>query len=98
MMTLQAQQIEKQGSPELPAVLRQDSLERFEWLPCRLTLEVPVGEFTLGDLLRLQVGSVVATAIRSTSEIPLSVNGQLIARVQFEMIGERLAARIMELA
>lgn len=97
-MTAQPPQTEKQDLAGQPATLQQNALERFEWLPCRLSLEVPVSDFTLGDLLRLQKGSVVATAIRSTAEIPLSINGQLIARIQFEMIGERLAARIMELA
>jgi flagellar motor switch/type III secretory pathway protein FliN len=74
------------------------AMERFDWLPCRLTLQIPVSEFTVGDLLRLQKGSVVATAVRSTEEIPLSVNGQLIAWIQFEMLSGRLAARITEFA
>ena len=94
-----ANRVNTSDSNHQPALLSgQDSIERFDWLPCRLTLQIPVSAFTLGDLLRLQPGSVVGTAVRSTEEIPLSVNGQLIARVQFEMIGERLAARITELA
>jgi len=96
-MTTQGTEKEIQALP--PALtLGQSALERFDWLPCRLTLQIPVSEFTLGDLLRLQTGSVVSTAVRSTEELPLSVNGQLIAWIQFEMIGERLAARITELA
>jgi len=94
-----AQGVEKEIQGMQPAVTSgQDALDRFDWLPCRLTLQIPVSEFTLGDLLRMQVGTVVGTATRSTEEIPLSVNGQLIAWIQFEMIGERLAARITELA
>jgi flagellar motor switch/type III secretory pathway protein FliN len=94
-MTAQAQQAEKENQA---AISGEGSLERFDWLPCRLSLEIPVSHFTLGDLLRLQKGSVVHTAIPGTDEVPLSVNGQLIAWIQFEMIGDRLAARITELA
>lgn len=98
-MTVQAQLAEKENQANQPAAISgQDTLKRFDWLPCRLSLEIPVSEFTLGDLLRLQKGSVVATAIRSTEEVPLNVNQRLIAWIQFEMIGERLAARITELA
>jgi len=95
-MTAQAQQTENED-PQA-AISNQGSLERFDWLPCRLSLEVPVSQFSLGDLLRLQKGSVVSTAVPSTDEVPLSVNQQLIAWIQFEMIGDRLAARITELA
>jgi len=94
-----AQGAEKEIQGTQPALAPSpDALERFDWLPCQLSLQIPVSEFTLGDLLRMQVGTVVGTAVRSTEEIPLSVNGQLIAWIQFEMIGERLAARITELA
>lgn len=95
-MTPQPQQVEREN--QQAAISSQGSLERFDWLPCRLSLEIPVSEFTLGDLLRLQKGSVVPTKVPSTDEVPLSVNQQLIAWIQFEMIGDRLAARITELA
>lgn len=96
-MTAQPQPAEKPAQVEqLTSGL--EALARFDWLPCRLSLEIPVSEFTLGDLLRLHKDSVVTTAVRSNEEIPLSVNRQLIAWIQFEMIGERLAARITELA
>lgn len=70
----------------------------FPWLPCVLTLEVPVAGFTIGDLLNLTVGSVVATRCEQTSDIPLRVNGQLIGWTEFEVLGNRLAVRITELA
>ncbi|HVZ59630.1 MAG TPA: FliM/FliN family flagellar motor C-terminal domain-containing protein [Terriglobales bacterium] len=74
------------------------SIERFQWLPCTLTLEVPVVGFTIGDLLRLAKGSIVQTAFREASDIPLHANGALIGWCQFEVAGERLAGRITELA
>lgn len=76
----------------------QDTAERFGWLPCRASLEIPVRDFTLGDLLRLRKDTVLATEIRSVEDIPLRINRCLVGWVQFEMIGEQLAARITELA
>jgi len=72
--------------------------EKFGWLPCQLSLEVPVVRFTIGDLLRLNKGTIVETACLSTSDIPLRANGLLIAWTEFEVIGNRLAVRITELA
>jgi flagellar motor switch/type III secretory pathway protein FliN len=67
------------------------------WLPCTLALEVPVVGFTVGSLLSLAVGSLVQTACSQSSDIPLEVNGVLMAWTEFEVVGERLAARITEL-
>ena len=67
------------------------------WLPCTLALEVPVVGFTVGSLLALTEGSLVQTAFSQSSDIPLEVNGVLMAWTEFEVVGERLAARITEL-
>ncbi len=75
-----------------------DLAEKFGWLPCQLSLEIPIINFTVGDLLRLQKDSIVETACLSTSDIPLRANGLLIAWTEFEVIGNRLALRITELA
>ena len=97
-MAIEAQREEKEQRPDETTEGTKDAAERFGWLPCRLSLEIPVSAFTLGDLLRLRKDSVVATGIRSTEDIPLRVNSRLIAWIQFEMIGDSLAARITELA
>jgi flagellar motor switch/type III secretory pathway protein FliN len=97
-MTLQAQREEKGQRLEQAIESTKDAAERFDWLPCRLSLEIPVTEVTLGDLLRLRPDSVVASGLRGTEDIPLRVNGRHIAWIQFEMIGDRLAARVTELA
>src|SRR5215469_6725612 len=73
-----------------------DPLEDFSWLPCSLTLEVPVVRFTVGDLLALQEGSIVETASHHTSDVPLRANGMLIGWTEFEVVGDRLAVRITE--
>jgi flagellar motor switch/type III secretory pathway protein FliN len=75
-----------------------DPVEAYGWFPCLLSLEVPVSRFTVGDLLRLRIGSIVETASHHTSDIPLRANGLLIGWTEFEVIGNRVAVRITELA
>ena len=77
---------------------RKDLAENFGWLPCQLSLEIPVVNFTVGDLLRLSKGSIAETTCLSTSDIPLLANGLLVAWAEFEVIGNRLTLRITELA
>jgi flagellar motor switch/type III secretory pathway protein FliN len=67
------------------------------WLPCSVALEIPVVGFTVGSLLRLKEGSLVQTATHQSTDLPLNVNGVLMAWTEFEVVGERLAARITEL-
>jgi flagellar motor switch/type III secretory pathway protein FliN len=67
------------------------------WLPCTLALEVAVVGFTVGSLLALGEGSLVQTACHQSTDIPLQVNGILMAWTEFEVVGERLAARITDL-
>lgn len=78
--------------------LAKDPVEAYGWFPCRLSLEVPVSRFTVGDLLRLRVGSIVETSSHHTGDIPLRANGLLIGWTEFEVIGNRVAVRITELA
>ena len=71
--------------------------ESFGWLPCQLSLEAQVTKFTVGDLLRLNKGSIVETNCLATSDVPVRANGLLIALSEFEVIGNKLAVRITEL-
>jgi flagellar motor switch/type III secretory pathway protein FliN len=75
-----------------------DPLDTMPWLPCTLTLDVPVVRFTVGDLLTLTKGSIVETACHHTSDVPLRVNQLLIGWTEFEVIGDRLAVRITDQA
>jgi flagellar motor switch/type III secretory pathway protein FliN len=75
-----------------------DLLETMPWLPCTLTLEIPVVRFTIGDLLALKKGSIVETACHHTSDVPLRVNHLLIGWTEFDVVGDRLAVRITEQA
>jgi flagellar motor switch/type III secretory pathway protein FliN len=75
-----------------------DPLELLPWLPCTLALDLPVVNFTVGDLLSLAKGSIVETAYHQSSDLPLRVNGQLVGWTEFEVVGERLAVRLTDLS
>ncbi len=74
-----------------------EPVELLPWLPCTLALEVPVVKFTVGTLLGMSVGTLIETAWHQSTDIPLRVNGLLMAWTEFEVVGERLAARITDL-
>ena len=78
------------------AQVESDPLDAVPWLPCTLTLELPVVRFTIGDLLGLKKGSIVETACHHTSDIPLRVNQLLVGWTEFEVVGDKLAVRITE--
>lgn len=75
----------------------QTAEEMLPWLPCTLALEVPLVNFTVQHLLKLQPGSLVHTGCHQSSDVPLNVNDILMAWTEFEVVGERLAARITDL-
>jgi flagellar motor switch/type III secretory pathway protein FliN len=79
-----------------PAVA--DPWARLESLPCLLTVEIPVSAFTVGDLVHLGPGRIVATRWVVGRDVPLRINGELIAWSEFEVVGDRLAVRMTELA
>jgi len=98
-MSTAAQNLESNsGKPFIADAAHQhkDPLESVPWLPCTLSLEVPVAHFTVADLLALQEGSIVETACHHTSDVPLRVNNLLIGWTEFEVVGDRLAVRITE--
>jgi flagellar motor switch/type III secretory pathway protein FliN len=81
-----------------PEATTTDRLESMPWLPCTVSLEVPVVRFTIADLLSLKVGEVLETACHQSGDLPLRVNDVLIGWTEFEVVGDRLAVRLTELA
>lgn len=72
--------------------------EVLPWLPCTVSLEIPLDRFTIGNLSKLTKGSVFSTTCPRNSDVPLYVNGQLIGWSELEVIDDRLAVRITEIA
>ena len=71
--------------------------EEAGYLGCELTVELPVFSFTVGDLLRLAIGSIVETQWKNGQDMPLRASNRQIGWVEFEAVGEALAVRITEL-
>ncbi len=71
---------------------------RVEALPCVLTVEISVPGFTVADLVHLKRGRIIASHWTVGQDVPLRVNGELIAWSEFEIVQSRLAVRLTELA
>lgn len=66
-------------------------------LPCVLSVDVPLKEFTVRDLLRMEPGSIVESKNVNGADVPVFVNARLIGWAEFEVVGQRLAVRLTEL-
>lgn len=66
-------------------------------LPCQLGIELPAAGFTVRDLLRMEPNSLLATSCRQSTNVPVSINGRLLAWGEFEVFGNKLAVRLTEL-
>ena len=88
-----------QAKPDLSEAERLDERwARVDRLPCLLTIEISVPGFTVADLVHLQPGRIIATRWTVGQDVPLRVNGELIAWSEFEIVQNRLAVRLTELA
>lgn len=85
------------ASPKPEAAIA-DPWARVESLPCLLTVEIPVPGFTVADLVHLAPGRIIATRWTVGLDVPLRINGELIAWSEFEIVQKSLAVRLTELA
>jgi len=67
-------------------------------LPGHLTVDLSLSDFKVADFLSLRAGSVVSTRWAIARDLPVRVNGTVIAWGELEGTGNRLAVRLMELA
>ncbi|HVP63412.1 MAG TPA: FliM/FliN family flagellar motor C-terminal domain-containing protein [candidate division Zixibacteria bacterium] len=72
--------------------------EKLRELDCTLTLEIPVPHFTVSMLLSLSPGDLVNSEWLQGTDVPVHVNGRLIGWTEFEVMDDRLAVRMTELA
>jgi flagellar motor switch/type III secretory pathway protein FliN len=79
--------------PDVPIALWEEA----GWLPCDISVELPVHRLSVRGLLELSVGSLVETEWKSGGDAPLRVNGWQIGWVEFEQMGESLGVRLTEL-
>ena len=83
---------------EIPAVISDETWDEAGWLRCLLSIDLPLKSFTVRDLLRLEVGAVLESSNAEGADVPVIVNSQLIGWAEFEVVGQRLAVRLTELA
>lgn len=67
-------------------------------LPCRLAAHIPVHGFTMGDLMRIEVGSVVDSGMAVEADVDISVNGSQVGCGKLDLTEDKLAVRLTELA
>ena len=67
-------------------------------LACYLTVDLPLPNFHVADLVALDRQSVIDTHWPVGNDVPLRVNGELLAWCEFEVVESRLAVRLTELA
>ena len=65
---------------------------------CDLSVDLPFPGFRVSDLVQLSSRAVIDTHWPVGNGVPLRVNGELLAWCEFEVVEERLAVRLMELA
>ena len=81
-----------------PETAAPDPWTRVEILPCLLSIEIGVPGFTVGDLVGLQAGRLIDTRWTVGADVPLLINGELIAWSEFEIVNNHIAVRLTELA
>lgn len=88
--------------PALPKEIRivasEELWEEAGELPCVLSVDLPLSNFTVRDLLQLGEGSVLESNKPNGADVPVVVNSQIIGWAEFEVMGQRLAVRVTELA
>jgi flagellar motor switch/type III secretory pathway protein FliN len=67
-------------------------------LPCTMTLDLPIPQIRVRELIKLDADSVLDTKWVQSKDVPVRVNGTFIGWAEFEVVGDRLAVRITELA
>ena len=67
-------------------------------LVCDLTVELPLPQLRVADWLALHERTVVDSRWRVGNDVPLRVNGELLGWCEFEIVENRLAVRLTELA
>lgn len=67
-------------------------------LSCQLTIDFPVPKFRVATLLSLATNSVIDTHWQVGNDVPLRINGELVAWCEFEVVDAHLAVRLTELA
>jgi flagellar motor switch/type III secretory pathway protein FliN len=83
---------------QIPTVPAEELWEEAGWLPCVVSVALPLQRFTVRALLLLEAGSIVESSVADGADLPILVNSQLIGWGEFEIVHQTLAVRLTELA
>ena len=81
------------SGPELGAT----NLKLLENIEVQLTVEVGGTKISIGDLLKLNDGSVVELERLAGEHLDILVNGTLLAKGEVVLVGDRLGVRLTEI-
>ena len=91
----------EQASQSSPEAGSRPSLEEAwneaQWLPCKLSVAIQVPKLTVGDLLDMELDSVIDCRVSEDTPLPVWVNESIIGWAEFDVAGDRMAVRITEL-
>jgi len=73
------------------------NLKMLENIEVQLTVEVGGTKISIGDLLKLNDGSVVELERLAGEHLDILVNGTLLAKGEVVLVGERLGVRLTEI-
>lgn len=93
-----ATQLKSTAGPTDAAVDKTAQWHQVMGLPCRISVEVRVSSFAVKDLLRLAPQAIVSSQSLTTANLPVKVNGVPIGWCEFEVLGNRVAVRLTEIA
>lgn len=82
----------------MSAFNHQDAWATVMNLAASVAMELEVPTFTVSELMKLEAGSVLSTKWPTNRDLPLRVNGRLLAWVEFETTGENVGVRVTEFA
>ena len=80
-----------------PASVEQDPWREVSWIPCMLSVALPIPGVRVRDLLAFTVETVLDSRQPVASSLPVWVNGVMIGQAEFDVVGTRLAVLINEL-
>jgi flagellar motor switch/type III secretory pathway protein FliN len=86
------------GSQNPDGGAKEEAWARMADLPCDVAISLPAPGLRVRDLLGLAPGFLVRTTAPVSADVPLWVNGRLIAWCEFEVVHDRLGVRVTELA
>jgi flagellar motor switch/type III secretory pathway protein FliN len=86
-----------QTAPAGPSVFA-DPWAGFLHIPLLISIDAPIAGLTVRELFRLERGSIVATSQSTDANVPVRAGGALIGWGEFQVLGEKLALRLAELA